>query len=99
MYISLIKGDTGIGRRATLSDENGPVDVADANVVFRFSGHELTPIKEETGKLLLVFNDVHTAVVGVFDAVFKVKFADGRKETFPGAEQEGLKVYIKEWLI
>ena len=99
MYIHLIKGDTGIGRRASLSNENGPVDLTDTNEVrFLFDNHVIYPIKEEEkGKLLLPFNEFHTAKAGVFNASFKVTFKDGRKETFPGAESPTrLKVYVKE---
>lgn len=97
MYIHLIKGDTGIGRRGTLSNEKGPVDLTNAKVLFLFGKHVIHPIKEEeTGKLLLVFDEVHTAKTGIFHASFKVEFDDERIESFPGAESTTrLKVYVK----
>jgi len=94
--IKLIKNDTGIGYRATLSNEDGPVDLTDADVLFIFSGHEIRPIKEGLGKVLLVFEKVHTVKTGVYIASFKVRFKDGRLETFPGANEPGIKVRIKE---
>src|SRR5690625_1653501 len=93
MYINLVQGDTGIGRRVTLENENGAVDLTDADVLFLFDEHEIHPIKEEQkGKLKLVFEEVHTRKARMFTAVFKVKFKDGRKETFPGV---GEKIYVR----
>jgi len=95
--ISLIKNDTGIGYRATLSNENGAVNLTDTDVLFVFGEFELLPIKEvETGKVLLVFEKVHTAKTGSYRAAFKVRFPDGRLETFPGANETIMQVQIKE---
>ncbi|MEC5422405.1 hypothetical protein QGM71_02730 [Virgibacillus sp. C22-A2] len=97
MEIYLTKGDTGIGRRATLSNENGPVDLKDAEVRFLFGEHAIYPEKEsETGRLLVVFDEVHTSKAQTFYASFKITFKDGRIETFPGAESTKIKIYVRE---
>lgn len=97
MDIYLWKGDTGIGRRATLTDENGPVDLKDADVRFLFGSHEIIPVREDDGKLLIVFEKVHTKDARIFRAVFRVQFVDGRIETFPGPKESKILVKVKEW--
>lgn len=97
MDIKLIKGDNGIGYLATLSNEDGPVDLTDVDILFLFGKHEIRPIKEaETGKVLLVFESLHTDKTGYYRSTFKVRFKDGRLESFPGVNEDRIKVIIKE---
>lgn len=95
--ICLAKGDTGIGIIATLTSDSEPIDLDKAEVRFLFGDHELYPKKEgEVGKVMLTFEEIHTKVTGHFRGVFKIKFKDGRIETFPSACQGKIKMQIKE---
>ena len=82
--IKIKQNDYGVGRRATLTDSNGPVDLTDATVTFKFNGYEISPEIEdaENGKVLVVFQEIHTADTGTFNGEFKVRF-DGSRETIP----------------
>lgn len=97
MNINLWKGDTGIGAVAKLSNENGLVDLTDADVRFLFSNHEIIPMKQDDGSLLIVFEAPHTEKCGIFSAIFKVQYQDGRIEKFPDPKQHKILVKIWEW--
>lgn len=83
--ITLKQNDTGIGIRATLSNEDGNINLSDAAVLFLFDGHEIKAniLNYENGQVLVTFNKVHTLKTGIFNAEFEVLFDDGRIETFP----------------
>lgn len=83
--IKLKRGDTGIGIRATLSNNAGNVDLTDADVHFLFSEHKIRASMHDAqnGVVDVVFDRFHTAQPGIFYAEFKVVFNDGRVETFP----------------
>jgi len=83
--ITLKQNDTGIGILSTLSNENGPVDLLGATVLFYMGEHAISPTAQDeiNGVLLVTFNSIHTVVTGLFKAEFEVKFSDGRVETFP----------------
>lgn len=98
--IYLTKGDTGIGVRAKLkwNDEQSVLEeeLKDADVTFEFGNYEITPEHEAKNEYLVTFDKKHTEKPGIFAASFKVKFSDGRIETFPDAMQERIRVRIKE---
>src|SRR5699024_2476529 len=90
----LKRGDTGIGLRATLSNDEGNVDLTGSEVHFLFGEHKINVEIEdaEKGVLIIVFNSVHTMKTGIFSAEFKVKFEDGRVETFPNDSYLKIKI-------
>lgn len=83
--ITIKQFDTGIGLKATLSNDEGNIDLSKANVVFKFNKHKVNVDVEDaqTGAVSVVLNENHTSKVGVFSAEFLVTFQDGRAETFP----------------
>ena len=94
--IYLKRGDTGIGIKATLTNENGNVDLTDANVLFLFNGDQINAgMNDETsGQVFVTFDKRHTEKTGIFDAEFEVTFSDGRVETYPNDDY--LKIHILE---
>lgn len=83
--ITLKRNDTGIGLRATLSNQDGVIDLTDASVLFLFEDHEIqAEIQDvEQGTVTVTFNSLQTSKVGMFYAEFEVRFKDGRIETYP----------------
>src|SRR5699024_2841241 len=91
--IILKRGDTGIGLRATLSNDEGNVDLTGSEVHFLFGEHKINAEIEDGKKnVLVVFNDMHTMKTGIFDAEFKVRFKDGRVETSPNDSYLKIKI-------
>ena len=92
--IVLKRGDNGIGIRATLSNENGPVDLTDASVLFLFSNFEINAQihDAENGVVNVFLEKMHTEKTGEFYAEFEVQFSDGRVETFPNNDYLRLKI-------
>lgn len=95
--IILKQNDTGIGLKATLSNQDGSIDLTDADVLFLMKDHVIVSkkIDDEKGTVEVVFNKIHTEKVGLFSAEFKVKFKDGRVESFPNNDYLQIKI-IKE---
>ncbi|MBB6451975.1 hypothetical protein HNQ94_000396 [Salirhabdus euzebyi] len=83
--IHLKQNDTGIGVKATLSNENGNVNLDGATVLFCMGKHKITARIEDAanGLVLVPFTNVHTSETGFFKAEFEVIFSDERIETFP----------------
>ena len=94
--ITLKRGDTGIGVRATLSNENGNVNLTNANVLFLFGEHEIKSglHEPENGVINVSFNRNHTSKTGIYKAEFEVTYNDGRIETYPNDDY--LQVYIMD---
>jgi len=44
------------------------------------------------GQVLVVFEKMHTAQVGVFKGEFEVQFSDSRVETFPSQDYVKIKI-------
>lgn len=91
--IYLKQNDFGVGRRATLSDENGPINLTDYEVRFSFNEHEIVPTIEDAanGKVLIVFDEIHTQETGIFNGEFKLT-KTGSRESIP--TDDYIKIYI-----
>lgn len=83
--IQIKQRDTGIGLVANLSNDGGALNLSGASVIFMFSRHRINAnvLNSDTGRVMVVLNEVHTSNAGVFNAEFRVTFEDGRIETFP----------------
>ena len=83
--ITLKRGDTGIGIKFTLSNLKGDGNLTDADISFLIGDHEIIPqkIEAENGVVMVVFEQEYTEKTGYFNCEFKVKYKDGRIETFP----------------
>lgn len=92
--ITLKQGDTGTGIKATLSDEDGPVNLSGAAVRFYMAGFDVRAAIRDAanGVAEVTFTDVHTAKEGIFKAEFEVIFSDGRVETFPSNGYEYVNI-------
>lgn len=84
MIIKLKQNDYGVGRKATLTNTNGPVDLTDLTVLFLFDGHEISPVIEDAlnGVVSVFFESIHTVNTGIFNGEFKVSKV-GSRETIP----------------
>lgn len=91
MSVVLKQGDTWPPVRATLKDENGPVDLTGCTVKFRMSGpsgantvnESATITDAANGKVMYTWQKGDTKVVGQHRAEFVVTFANGKRATFP----------------
>lgn len=92
--LTIKQNDNGIGIKATLSNEQGPVNLTDAEVLFVMGEHEIPSqiVDAENGQVLVVFESIHTEVPGIYPAEFEVRFPDGRNETFPNDDY--IKIHI-----
>lgn len=83
--ITIKRGDTGIGIKATLFNEKGNVNLTDTDVLFLMHNHVIKADLEdaENGKVKVFFNSINTENTGIYYAEFEVRFPDGRIETFP----------------
>lgn len=83
--ITLKQGDTGIGLKATLSNDDGHINLTNSSVLFLMNEHEIQSVivNEENGEVEVIFNKIHTSKAGIFNAEFEVQFSDGRVETYP----------------
>ncbi|MBP1971571.1 hypothetical protein J2Z83_003722 [Virgibacillus natechei] len=92
--ITLKRGDTGIGLRATLSNEAGNVDLTDANVLFFMGKHEIKAgiHDAEGGVVNVTFNRNHTSKTGIFRAEFEVTYSDGRVEAYPNDDYVQIRI-------
>lgn len=93
--LTIKRGDTGFGIKATLSNTQGCIDLTDASVLFLFDKFEIpAEISDaENGEVIVFFERTHTEDAGFYNAEFEVQFLDGRVETFPSNGY--LKVHIK----
>ncbi len=96
--LQIKRNDTGIGIEATLTNKDGNVDLTGADVSFLFRGQDITPQMKnaEEGNVIVIFNEAQTNKTGFYNAEFKVRFADGRLESFPNCGH--IKVRICESL-
>ena len=92
--LTIKRGDTGFGIKATLSNTQGCVDLTDASVLFLFDKFEIPSevIDAENGEVIVFFERTHTEDAGFYNAEFEVQFPDGRVETFPSNGY--LKIHI-----
>lgn len=94
--INLYKGDTGIGYIVSLSNERGDTNLNNTEIIFKFGNHVITPKNIEGNTFILAFENRHTKKAGFYKGCFKVKYSDGRIESYPSAEQSQIKIRIKE---
>lgn len=82
--IMLKQGDYGVGRQATLTNDNGPINLTDSTVKFVFNGFEINPIIDDAinGELTVVFESIHTEKIGIFNGGFHIT-RTGERETIP----------------
>ena len=83
--LTIKRGDTGIGIKATLSNVKGCLDLTDATVrfIYRNAAMPVEIIDAPNGAVNVYFERVHTDKTGIYLAEFEVQFNDGRIETFP----------------
>lgn len=83
--IYLKQYDNGYGLEDTLSDENGALDLSTASVTFYMGAHEIPAQITDAvnGQILVSFTSVHTATPGKMRAEYRVRYNDGRVETYP----------------
>lgn len=94
----LKKGDTYPNIETVLSDENGPVNLTGASVLFRMSQPSsgnlmvekaatvVTQAGDDIGRCYAEFAPEDTAELGTYRVEWKVTFSNGKVATFPRGE-------------
>lgn len=92
--ITLKQNDTGVGLKAILSNNKGNINLTGSDVLFLFDAHEINAdiVNAEDGEVNVILNKLQTSRSGEFYAEFKVRFSDGRIETFPNNSYLRIKI-------
>jgi hypothetical protein len=87
LILTIKRGDTRNGITAILKDAaSNPVDLTNANAEFYMSNGIVGTaqvLDAVGGKVMYPLNESVTGITGIFNAEFKVIYADNRIETFP----------------